>query len=357
MTGEPARPPRSRRRKLLLAAIVWAGALATLEGATRVRERIVYGSFSRAGAGIYQVSSGQLAVKPNVDTGGSRLRIATNSLGFRSPEVAVPKPAGTFRIVCVGGSTTFEVYADANEDTWPALLERRLKTRHPRVEVVNAGVAGFTLEHILHPGHWEKVARLEPDLVHHFHATNDVGTFAHAHLGARTASASSQALGRGAKALTDWSLAAYKVWMLAEAYVVPEDDGDTDRYPDEGVRRYEERLRELVRRTRALGARPALATSVLRWRRDQPLEERRALARGAPHAYHRLSLKGIDDAFARHDELTERVARETGALLVPAARELSGRPELYGDIMHFRKAGSEAMAELVAKTLEAAGLP
>ena len=46
-----------------------------------------------------------------------------NALGFRGAEVAVPKPPTAYRIVCLGGSTT---YGDGVEDwhfTYPALLQ------------------------------------------------------------------------------------------------------------------------------------------------------------------------------------------------------------------------------------------
>ncbi|MBI3892680.1 MAG: SGNH/GDSL hydrolase family protein, partial [Candidatus Wallbacteria bacterium] len=67
-----------------------------------------------------------------------------NSRGFRGPEVAVPKPAGVFRIACLGASTTIGTYQRRDRDTYPAVLERLLREARPgaRVEVVNAGIAG-----------------------------------------------------------------------------------------------------------------------------------------------------------------------------------------------------------------------
>ncbi|HOT49734.1 MAG TPA: hypothetical protein PLI07_02075 [Candidatus Hydrogenedentes bacterium] len=32
----------------------------------------------------------------------------TNSAGFRDDEIVLPKPPGIYRILCIGGSTTFE---------------------------------------------------------------------------------------------------------------------------------------------------------------------------------------------------------------------------------------------------------
>ncbi len=63
--------------------------------------------------------------RAEVVTGGVRFVIQMNSYGFRTHEFEVPKPEGVVRIICIGGSTT--VAGRTNEDTYPALLETRLR--------------------------------------------------------------------------------------------------------------------------------------------------------------------------------------------------------------------------------------
>ena len=66
----------------------------------------------------------------------------TNGVGCRDDDVAVPKPPGMFRIVCVGGSTTEE--GPTNATTYPNLVERQLKqyfSGKTDIDVVNCGVA------------------------------------------------------------------------------------------------------------------------------------------------------------------------------------------------------------------------
>ncbi len=95
----------------------------------------------------------------------------TNSLGFRDAEREVPKPEGTYRILCVGGSTTQE--GDTNATTYPALLEARLREAFPErvIEVVNAGIPGIaTPLHLLRLSDYRK---LEPDLVIMHPGVND----------------------------------------------------------------------------------------------------------------------------------------------------------------------------------------
>jgi len=94
-----------------------------------------------------------------------------NSMGIRYPrEVALDKPAGTYRILFLGGSTTFGDVDDAF-DVFPALIEKRLKDSvsllnpaFQAVECLNAGVHGLTSAELL--THFQfKYQYLQPDLV------------------------------------------------------------------------------------------------------------------------------------------------------------------------------------------------
>ncbi len=102
-------------------------------------------------------------------------RIRHNGLGFRGPMPAVPKPQGTFRIVCMGESTTY-CEALADDETYPAQLEREFRKRLPgrTIEVVNAGVAAYTSAHNI-ANFVFKVQGLQPDLVVYYYTINDIG--------------------------------------------------------------------------------------------------------------------------------------------------------------------------------------
>lgn len=98
-----------------------------------------------------------------------------NRLGFRGDEIAAAKPAGVFRIVCLGGSTTYTAGVDDAGDAYPAQLQRILREKHGRanVEVVNAGVHAFTsLDSLLNLE--LRVLPLEPDLIVVYHGINDL---------------------------------------------------------------------------------------------------------------------------------------------------------------------------------------
>ncbi len=122
--------------------------------------------------------------------GGERFVIQINSQGFRTHEFALPKPAGLVRVVCIGGSTT--VAGRTNDETYPALIEAKLRARHPglAVEVLNLGVSGVS--HAYWLSRLDRVFAYEPDVVVHYEAVNDVAwrqfpRFAQAHPGWRLA--------------------------------------------------------------------------------------------------------------------------------------------------------------------------
>jgi len=100
--------------------------------------------------------------------------VSVNALGFRGPEVAVPKPEGARRIVVLGDSITFGNDLDL-EATYPRRLEALLAQAGRPAEVCNLGVTGYdTLQETLT---LERIGlRLEPDLVVIGFCLNDVGT-------------------------------------------------------------------------------------------------------------------------------------------------------------------------------------
>lgn len=100
-----------------------------------------------------------------------------NSLGYRNDEFPVQKPEGVYRIVAIGGSSTYTIEVGDNEKTFTAQLEKILRDKYgyKNVQVINAGAGGYNS--------WESLINLElraldldPDLVIVYHGTNDVHT-------------------------------------------------------------------------------------------------------------------------------------------------------------------------------------
>lgn len=111
------------------------------------------------------------ALKPNYTRGNFE---KINSLGFRGDEFPFEKPPGSYRIVAIGGSTTFGVYLPYDE-TYPLFLQERLRNdlSSDAIEVVNAGLTGSTTAESLHRL-YTQIIPLKPDMVIIYHGFNDL---------------------------------------------------------------------------------------------------------------------------------------------------------------------------------------
>jgi len=100
-----------------------------------------------------------------------------NTLGFRGKEFSRNKPEGTYRIFCIGGSTTFCINEHDQSQTYPQMLENKLNKLYstPRFEVINAGTPGWTTAESLINLQF-RILDLSPDMIIICHAVND--TFA-----------------------------------------------------------------------------------------------------------------------------------------------------------------------------------
>lgn len=97
-----------------------------------------------------------------------------NSLGYRGEEFELQKPAGEFRIVCLGGSTTYTSLVQDNNKTYPAQLREHLRARASNnILVVNAGAEGYASYDSLINFQF-RVLELSPDMIIVYHGVNDI---------------------------------------------------------------------------------------------------------------------------------------------------------------------------------------
>ena len=112
---------------------------------------------------------------PGAHLSGLFHSISVNAHAMRGPEITVPEPANTTRVWCVGGSTTFDIFASDNTHTWPAVAQRYLSEalQGRNIELLNGGVPGDILE-----GSARKLAThgrsLGVDYVLIYHGPNDM---------------------------------------------------------------------------------------------------------------------------------------------------------------------------------------
>ena len=97
----------------------------------------------------------------------------TNSLGFRGPDFDAEKDPGTFRVVALGGSSTFGFHNE-DDETYPFYLQEMFRSgdRDARVEVINGGFPYYTSASIRSLLEAE-ILEYDPDLVTLYTAYND----------------------------------------------------------------------------------------------------------------------------------------------------------------------------------------
>ncbi|MDP6086932.1 MAG: SGNH/GDSL hydrolase family protein [Nitrospinota bacterium] len=104
--------------------------------------------------------------------------VTVNRIGFRGSDFRREKSPGVYRIVALGGSSTFGTL-NSDEDAYPVRLQTLLNRRVPgRFEVINAGIPGQAPSHLV-PLIRREILPLKPDLLiimnmfNHYFVTTD----------------------------------------------------------------------------------------------------------------------------------------------------------------------------------------
>lgn len=363
--GEALTPPsraRPRRvRRLVLAVLV---SLLVSEGAVRVFEGIT-GTDHGLQLEARFTLKGLFQPHPYVGwilRPGARSRpdhveqFQVNPQGFRGKPLPPEKSPRTFRVACLGGSTTYGVGCTSDDHTWPAQLEQRLATMLPedgaydRVEVLNAGVPSYTsMESFVNLK--MRVMPFEPDLVIVYHGIND----AHAMMSPGFRADYSHVRGPWAvpvpsrwDVLLGWS---HLYGLLRGAQGVPTlHDVVTKPYlvdrPTEGgawkpLATWRRTLRELTALSRANGCEVLLTSFAYTPRR--PTEKPWIQTSG---------FRAIDTM----NGATAEVARELGTSFADLCTVVGQDEALFVDPVHLSNAGNQAIAEELARVIADSGL-
>ena len=277
-----------------------------------------------------------------------------NSAGYRSPERSFEKPAGVLRVLCAGGSTTFDSLANRNETTWPWRLEGELRAKGLPVEVWNAGIPTWTtLENII--ALLTRDVDLQPDLLVVMQGFNDLQpasrgphdpTYEHGH-----AERMLSALGFELEepGLLDRSVALERLRaLLGRSPSRAEADSATlaPAASAAGLATYRRNLHTLIAVARAHGIEVVLVTQPLRPAPVDNPRDRRFLTEW-------LGIEGeaVEGELAKINRILLEVAAQEGAVAVDAARETSWQREDFWDPVHFATPGSDKLARLLAGRL------
>jgi lysophospholipase L1-like esterase len=276
---------------------------------------------------------------------GSENEIATNSWGLRSEELSEVAAPNEMRIALLGASTIQGTYATRNDTTSAARLAQRLRSRStfPALSVINAGVAGLSVA--------EQVVLLQKRLVpagtkllFWYPGANDISC--------RRPSEPDRRPLLKPPTLPRWVLTHE---LISKNTGVLRDDGRATRRRtgeiDFDGNAFAASLRRGVEVARAAKVDMRLLTIAAAYDSRQTQAER---TRAAATALHFRPCMSVEELIAVRDQLNATirgVAHETGVRLVDAATILGGRPDLFGDSVHFSERGERLFADLLAEDI------
>ncbi len=282
-------------------------------------------------------------------------------------DVPVPKPTGTYRVLCEGGSTTFDLLAADDAGTWPARLGTLLR---PTADVVNGGFPGWTsLESLLSLA--TRDIDLAPDLVVVFSGVNDLQPAGHVPFAPDYSEGHAEILPRvtgvAPVPVRFVSRLVFVEWLrgrlkprgepaAAEGYTPSyawNGGPKRDDIPAEAVAVYERNLRSTIAVAASRGARTLLVAQTARLRAGQEASDRAWLEGWTPG----LTPTGYLAGLARYNAVARKLGDEGIALFFdPFAGEAFGDAH-FQDPVHFSAAGSALFAKTLAAYVDAPGGP
>lgn len=259
----------------------------------------------------------------------------TNNIGFYGDDVAVPKPDGVFRIVCIGGSTTEE--REFVKQSYPVKLQNRFASDFGmgRVEVVNCGTPAITtMGHLLRLPDY---LRLQPDFVILYLGVNDTCTlFSMRH-----------ALGFGA-IRNLLSLSSILRFWLGWA-VSPDERILLEAQRNTTIANLESMIRVFQQ------AHVGVALCSFAW--PDPgrmgLRERMYFSVNAEEQFSAISLSAYVRAITNLNAEYQSLCSKMNLRYVPVAETLGGLPAYFLDICHMNDAGSREKTDIIYQYIKA----
>ncbi len=344
--------PFSRPKSLLTIFLVALALLPPLELAVRIRQWARYGSPNNNGLfeTIKDPNTGLEMARPNQAAG----RIHIDSRGFRSPEVQMPKPAGTLRMAFLGESNTFSQEASSDQATWPYLVWQQLQRNWPdrHFDFINASLAGYTTSNsqlVLDT----RVKPLQPDIIVINHASIDL------YVDTKKLAVEQGLIYRDWSTklqwLDRWSLAfrlmrqGYETRTRLRRAVTGE--GTLKFDPSSLSTGFHDRLSHLVDDAKKQAPVVVLVSFPYKARRSQPAAEQLQNCATTILYGPWMSVKSTLDGIDEYNRVIAQVAQEKGVLYVDVRDAIPGTSQYFYDSVHYKDAGAELLASKLAGAL------
>lgn len=291
-------------------------------------------------------TSGLKLLRPNHVFRGSEQIIRTNSLGLRSAELSPQREPNSLRLAIIGASTVMGAYAQDNDKTLAGFLERKLRAEWPgrHVEVINAGIAGYTLrdqQKMLET----VIAPLAPDGVLVYPGFNDFADYC-----GPPAAAKATFVRKGLPAISPptWVLSIDLVLkntvflrQKPQAPISYKDARQIDLQP------YRRRLNALIRSAARLDVPLMLITNARAYQRNQPPDEQTRLAETARYFNPCFDVEGLHTLYERHNDVILAEAKRAGIPAIRLGEQMRGGRSYFADSTHFSERGEDLAASVI----------
>jgi lysophospholipase L1-like esterase len=352
-----ARRPLTGRKKAAFALVTLAVLFGVPEAFFQVREVVRASRKPRLPLEPCPYRSYRLI--PGARYVGPKGKIDVNAFGLRGPETTLEPRPGVLRVACIGGSTTFGLYAANNDETWPALLDARLKAAGEAVEVLNCGAPGWTLRTSL-ANLDLSVWAMKPDVVVCYHAYNDLMENHEPRYHADSHADGVEGLVRREAPGTSLLMRS-ALFRFVRSRVRDPHDALIHKEPalhPEGEASFERNLRRLVRRCGEQRARLLLCT--FPWAYRVTLEASRAAPVPAMQEWYDeaspLEYPALVEGLARYNATIRRVGQELGVPVLDLAADFPDDVRLYVSPIHHSLEGERLVSERVSVALRERGL-
>lgn len=299
-----------------------------------------------------------------------------NRWGFRGEDIERAKPAGTYRVFVLGGSTVFCGDTDF-ERSHCRLLEKQLRQAYPhaRIEVQNAGFPWHCSPHALIKFLF-KVQDFDPDLVITIQGFNDMLRSFSPPYAARGDYQPdySHFNGPAATLLHEYAndKGRFRLHVVEEAQVLLGRQWFSDLRGAEPARKvevkpvtewkslpaFERNMRDLVAVIRSknidliLGSQPYLYKDPMTAQEKALLVFPDQLAR---NEYEKADVPSLARGLEEFNRINKVVADQAGVVFVDLERRLPKTPEYFTDDAHFTAKGNEVIGEAFAEAILAQG--
>jgi len=274
-----------------------------------------------------------------------------------------PKTEGEFVIAFLGGSTTETMYVD-EEERFPSIVERRLREKLSKdVRTINAGVSG---NHSLHSllNFQAKIIPQKPKIAILMHNINDyallskTGSYWVAPEGRDILTENKSKNTFGAleliRMIKDILIPNFYNYLEPRLFLGLSVRDEFDGYRENSISKYsretqlmfEKSLRSFISLSQIWDIKPVLMTQFNRVSKNDPLFIKWITKRRLDNEVHEIVA-----TYNALNDITRKVARDTGTHLIDLDIEIPKTAEYIYDIVHLNGKGSRLAANIISQNL------